>query len=308
VLETVPRKEELKWRKVGKVQSTPTLARHTGLSDGAPDSVRCARLAGDEPAALKKTQRRTAIIHRTVRWASGRQRQRSAAQSASNAWPAATVGWAHRTVQCAPDSVRCANRPWGPMVGCTRYGRRSRIGQLQWLSGGAPDCSVHHPTEGKFGLPSWPPMAPSCLGAIKGTPRRMEEHTKLTRNILRLLDFAFTQSDHRSWDLSTIRVVNSSRYVCVLTFSLVCVVVLRTWVLLVLLFPTLLCAFFAISIVRARDSKLWRFLANRKNSLKEKTVVFKLIIGLLETGWVQPSSIGTPQQGSRQVLLGRTTG
>jgi hypothetical protein len=32
----------------------------------------------------------------------------------------------------------------------------------------------------------------------------------------------------------------------------------------VLLFPTLLCAFFVISIVRARDSKLWRFLANGK--------------------------------------------
>jgi hypothetical protein len=52
-------------------------------------------------------------------------------------------------------------------------------------------------TEGKFGLPSWPPTAPSCLGAIKETPRCMEEDTKLTRNILRLVDSAFTQSDHR---------------------------------------------------------------------------------------------------------------
>jgi hypothetical protein len=48
--------------------------------------------------------------------------------------------------------------------------------------------------------------------------------------------------------------------------------------------PTLLYAFFVISIVRARDSKLWRFLANGKNTLKEKTVVFKLIIGSLERG------------------------
>jgi hypothetical protein len=48
---------------------------------------------------------------------------------------------------------------------------------LQDLSGGAPNCPVHHPTEGKFGLPSWPPTAPSYLGAIKGTPRRMEEPT-----------------------------------------------------------------------------------------------------------------------------------
>jgi hypothetical protein len=70
----------------------------------------------------------------------------------------------------------------------------------------------------------------------------------------------------------------------VLTFSLVCVVVLWIGVLCLLLSPTLLCAFFVISIVRARDSKLWRFLANGKNTLKEKTVVFKLIIGSLERG------------------------
>jgi hypothetical protein len=37
-----------------------------------------------------------------------------------------------------------------------------------------------------------------------------------------------------------------------------------------LLFPTLLCAFFVISFVRTRDSNLWRFLANRNNTLKEK--------------------------------------
>jgi hypothetical protein len=43
-------------------------------------------------------------------------------------------------------------------------------------------------------------------------------------------------------------------------------------------------AFFVISFIRARDSKLWRFLANRKNTLKEKTVVFKSIIGSLERG------------------------
>jgi hypothetical protein len=53
------------------VQLTPTLARHTRLFGGAPDSVRCARLAGGEPAALGKTQRRTTIIHRTVRWCTG---------------------------------------------------------------------------------------------------------------------------------------------------------------------------------------------------------------------------------------------
>jgi hypothetical protein len=46
---------------------------------------------------------------------------------------------------------------------------------LQDLSGGAPDCLVRHSTEGKDSLPCWPPTTPSCLGAIKGSPRCMEE-------------------------------------------------------------------------------------------------------------------------------------
>jgi hypothetical protein len=67
----VTKEEEKKRKRVGYVQPTPTLARHTGLSGGAPDSVRCARLAGGEPPALGKTQGRTTIIHRTVRWCTG---------------------------------------------------------------------------------------------------------------------------------------------------------------------------------------------------------------------------------------------
>jgi hypothetical protein len=104
--------------------------------------------------------------------------QRSAAKSAGDAWPAPTVGWGHRTVRCAPDSVRCANQPEAAMVGYARNGRKSSTGHEQWLSGGTPDCPVRHPTEGNFGLPRMPPTAPSCLGAIKGTPRRMEEIPK----------------------------------------------------------------------------------------------------------------------------------
>jgi hypothetical protein len=40
---------------------------HTGLSGGAPDSVRCAKLASGELATLRNVWRRTTIIHRTVR-------------------------------------------------------------------------------------------------------------------------------------------------------------------------------------------------------------------------------------------------
>jgi hypothetical protein len=47
-------------------------------------------------------------------------------------------------------------------------------------------------------------------------------------------------------------------------------------------FPPLLLCFFVIAILRARDSKLWRFLATGKDTLKENIVVFKLIIGSLE--------------------------
>jgi hypothetical protein len=41
---------------------------------------------------------------------------------------------------------------------------------------------------------------------------------------------------------------------------------------------------FVTSIVRARGSKLWRFLANRRKTIRKKAMVFKLIIGSLERG------------------------
>jgi hypothetical protein len=70
--EIEPTKEENeKEKELAKVQPTPTLTRHTGLSGGAPDSVRCARLVSDESVALGNRRRCTAIIHRTVRWCTG---------------------------------------------------------------------------------------------------------------------------------------------------------------------------------------------------------------------------------------------
>jgi hypothetical protein len=101
--------------------------------------------------------------------------QRSAAPYVRDAWPQPTVGWGHRSVRCAPDSVRCANDHNSASVGCAILGRRSAPDHEQWISGGAPDCPVRHPTEGKNCLPGMPPTAPSCLGAIKGTPSRTEE-------------------------------------------------------------------------------------------------------------------------------------
>jgi hypothetical protein len=46
------------------------------------------------------------------------------------------------------------------------------------------DSPVHPRTEGNQSLPNGAPMAPMSLGAIKGTPRRMDLHTKHPLNIL----------------------------------------------------------------------------------------------------------------------------
>jgi hypothetical protein len=74
----------------------------------------------------------------------------------------------------APDSVRCANGSQAPTVGFARKGKKSAPDSV-WC---APDCPVRQATEGKICLPGMLSTAPSCLGAIKGTPRRMEEYTK----------------------------------------------------------------------------------------------------------------------------------
>jgi hypothetical protein len=144
------------------VQPTPTLARHTGLSGGAPDSDRCARLAGGEPAALRKTQRRTAIIHRTIRWCtrlSGEPMVASVNGRLRNPW--VTSGPQQRSV----GHTGLSGVPTDP------EDQRSDAPDKE--EDHAPDsysdCPVHHPTKGKFGLPSWPQTAPICLGAIKGT-------------------------------------------------------------------------------------------------------------------------------------------
>jgi hypothetical protein len=166
---------------------------------------------------------------------------------------------------------------------------------------------VRHSTEGKDSLPCWSPTALSCLGAIKGTPKNMEHDTKLSRNILRLLDSDSTHlilcvSDLRSnWVANSMCcVLSSSRdlcaWLCCRFESCVC------WS------PQPYSVLFCDLYCKGESLQTVEIPRTREKTLKEKTVVFKLIIGSLERGWVQPSSIGMPQRGSRQVLLGRTTG
>jgi hypothetical protein len=125
---------------------------------------------------------------------------------------APTVGRGHRTVRCAPDCPVCQL----PQI-CNGRMRQKRKEiahrQLQGLSGGAPDCPVRHPTEGKICLPKLPPTAPSYLGAIKGTPRHMEESPKHTLSILSLSHSVSTHLIDFVSDLSSVLVVNLLRFI-----------------------------------------------------------------------------------------------
>jgi hypothetical protein len=117
-------------------------------------------------------RRRTAKIHRTVLWCT--------------------------RLSGEPTVGRANGRPRNPHV------TRGRANGLM----GAPDCPVRHPTEGKYCLPRMPPTAPSCLGAIKGTPRRMEESPKHTLSILNHSLSFFAHSFDFLSDLSSVLVVN----------------------------------------------------------------------------------------------------
>jgi hypothetical protein len=79
----------------------------------------------------------------------------------------------HRTVSGAPTALNL-QRSASPKK--ERNPHRS-------VSGGASDCPVRQAIEGKNCLPGMLSTTPSYLGAIKGTPRRMEEYTKHSLSI-----------------------------------------------------------------------------------------------------------------------------
>jgi hypothetical protein len=98
----------------------------------------------------------------------------------------------HRTVFGAPTGPEESDAP-------DLEGDRARD-----MDSGCPVGLVHHSIEGRNCLPRLSPTAPSFLGAIKGTPRHVEENTKLSRNILRLPDSYSTQLILCVSDLSSI--------------------------------------------------------------------------------------------------------
>jgi hypothetical protein len=131
-----------------------------------------------------------AIIHRTVRWCTGLSDEPTVA--------IATVGHAIHERRVArsngrlgtPDSPVCTGQcPVRQLPPRTNGRMRQKRKEITHRTA---TVTVRHPTEGKFGLPSWSSTAPSYLGAIKGTPRRMEESTKHSLSILKHPDSAPT--------------------------------------------------------------------------------------------------------------------
>ena len=55
--------------------------------------------------------------------------------------------------------------------------------KLQDLFGGAPDCPVRHPTEGKDSFPNGIPTAPRPFEAIKGTSRCLQQRYKCSQQL-----------------------------------------------------------------------------------------------------------------------------
>jgi hypothetical protein len=171
---------------------------HRTVSGGAPDSVRCARLPRVKWPLSGIRQRRTAKIHRTVRcapdcpvsqWSAGPTvGRRICARHVAEP----TIGRGHRTVRCAPD---CPVRQRLPDLqrSAAPFKERNRTPDSVRC---APDCPVRPKTEGKISLPELLSTAPSCLGAIKGTPRRMEEDMKHSYNIPKHQDIDSTHLVH----------------------------------------------------------------------------------------------------------------
>jgi hypothetical protein len=101
VLETELRRKETNWKRLSYVQPNSSSAWHTGLSGGAPDSVRCARLVNGEEAALGSWRSCTTIIHWTVLWCTGLSGESSAANSSFSGKDQSDVAIIHRTVRWA---------------------------------------------------------------------------------------------------------------------------------------------------------------------------------------------------------------
>jgi hypothetical protein len=171
VLETEKIELEKRWLE----QPKSAQSRCTGLSGGAPDSVRCARLALAKRLLSGLRRRCTTINHRTVRWFTGLSGVPFTCELVALGKPSTTyvynspdcpvctglsgeptVGRAictghvaeptarrgHRSVRCAPDMSGAPTALRLPTVDCAIYGRKSGTG----LSGAPVDRRQDQPS------------------------------------------------------------------------------------------------------------------------------------------------------------------
>jgi hypothetical protein len=142
-------------------------------------------------------------IHRTIWWCTGLSGEPTVASS--NGRPRnlrATRGRVNGR-QGAPDCPVCTRQ-------CPVRQRARRCnGRLCLIWKAIAHRTATGTTEGKISLPRLSPTAPSCLGAIKGTSRRMEESPKHSLSILKHPDSTLAHSLHCVSDLGSIRVVHS---------------------------------------------------------------------------------------------------
>jgi hypothetical protein len=152
-------------------------------------TVRCQGWPSDELVALGKKSRalRLKSPDCPVSRANGRLRSACDTWSSQQSLGCTGLSGVHRTVSSAP------RRPKAQRSASQEKERNRAV----FMSGGAPDCPVRQPAEGNNCLPNGVPTAPSYLGAIKGTPKHMEQTHKHLLNILRCLDSANTHLDHR---------------------------------------------------------------------------------------------------------------
>jgi hypothetical protein len=111
----------------------------TGLSGGAPDSVRCARLACVNWLLSGLRRWCTTINHRTVRWCTGLSGEPTVGPANGRPRnPRATRGRANG--QKGRRTIRCANGSEPPTVGFAKEGKKSAPDSVRWCTGlsGAP--------------------------------------------------------------------------------------------------------------------------------------------------------------------------
>jgi hypothetical protein len=152
--------------KESKRQPKCALVWRTGLSGVPPDSVRCTREPNSELATFRNSGSHFAIIHRTVRCASGATATSRQLSSAENIKCATVRACARRSQSRREKANRTVYRTcpvhhrtvrWPR---CQKLQRSNRNGRVTWLahrtvSGGALDCLVRHTTasstNGSFG-------------------------------------------------------------------------------------------------------------------------------------------------------------